>query len=291
MKIGVIGTIGGWSSEKLADAVASATGEERLLIEMSDVRLDMPSGKAYFKDQEISSLDGLIVKKIGAWYSPDLLDRLEVLRYLNEKGMKIFSNPMSIMRVLDRLSCTITLQSGGIPMPATTVTESVDQALVALEEYGEAVVKPLYSTKARGMFILKKGPNARAELEDYRKEHTTLYVQKTIKLDDRDLGIVFLGGKYLTTYSRCKTNDSWNTTTASGGKYRPFDPPKEIIELADKAQSLFNLDFTCVDVAMTDDGPFIFEVSAFGGFRGIAETSGMDAAKLYAEYAINQIKG
>lgn len=288
-RIGVIGTRGGWSSELLADTVERLTGY-RLLVEMNEVRLDMPSGRAVFGDTDISGLDGLIIKKIGARYSPDLLDRLELLRFLSERGMPICSSPQKIIRVLDRLSCTVSLQLAGIPMPPTTVTESVDQALAAVEEYGEAVFKPLYTSKARGMTIIRRGHEARTEIEQYSLENPIMYIQQVVPLDDKDLGVAFLGGEYLTTYARCKTSDAWNTTTASGGKYAAFDPPKEIIDLAHKAQDLFGLDYTTVDVALTDEGPYVFEVSAFGGFRGIRETRNIDPAELYAQYALKRVK-
>lgn len=287
-KIGVVGTKGGWSSERLADAVAQATGH-RLLIEMEDIRLDLPSGRCLYQDTDIAGLDALIVKKIGARYSPDLLDRLEVLRYLAERGLRIFSDPLKILRVLDRLSCTLTMQLADIPMPPTTITESTDQALKALDAYGRAVFKPLYSTKARGMTVLTAGNGARAAIEEYRADFPVMYIQQTVDLGDEDLGLVFLGGEYLTTYARCKTTDAWNTTTASGGKYAAYDPAPEIIELARRAQGLFGLDFTCVDVALTPQGPVVFEVSAFGGFRGIEVARGIDAAQRYTEWVLGRI--
>lgn len=289
MKIGVVGTKGGWSSELLADTVAQKTGF-RLLIEMDKVRLDLPSGACWYEGTDISSLDGLIIKKIGTRYSPDLLDRLEILRLLKERGLPVFSDPLNVLRVLDRLSCTITLQSGNIPMPPTTITENVEHAIEAVRDYGQAVFKPLYTSKARGMFLLQYGPDIRAVIEQYAAEYRIMYIQKAINLDGgKDLGIVFLGGKYLTTYARCKTNDSWNTTTVNGGKYALYEPSEEIIDLARKAQSFFNLDFTCVDVALTQEGPFVFEVSAFGGFRGIRDSSGLDAASLYLEHVMKEI--
>jgi Glutathione synthase/Ribosomal protein S6 modification enzyme (glutaminyl transferase) len=288
VKIGVVGTKGGWSTERLADTVGEMAGE-RLLIAIDEVRLDLPSGRALCNGVNLMDLDALIIKKIGSRYSPDLLDRLEILRYVAEKGVPIFSSPLSILRVLDRLSCTITLQLAGIPMPPTTITESVEHALDAVREYGEAVFKPLYTSKARGMFVLREGPQARKAVEEYRAENPIMYIQKTIDLQDSDLGLAFLGGEYLTTYARCKTNGAWNTTTESGGKYAPFDPPAEVIDLAHKAQSLFDLDFTCVDVALTDQGPFVFEVSAFGGFRGLLEARNIDAARLYAEYVLKKV--
>lgn len=287
-KIGVVGTPGGWSSELLADTVADRTGY-RLLIDPRKIRFDLTSGQAWVGETDLSGLDGVMIKKIGAHYAPELLDRLEALRLLNEKGLPMFSKPLSIIRVLDRLACTATMCAAGIPMPPTTMTENVDEALKAVESYGEAVFKPLYTSKARGMVLIRSGRDARSAVEAFSRTNRIMYIQKKIELNGRDLGVVFLGGNYLTTYARCSTGDSWNTTTRSGGKYAAYEPGAETIALAQQAQALFGLDFTCVDVAETADGPKVFEVSAFGGFRGIQDASGMDAAALYTDYVLENI--
>jgi ribosomal protein S6--L-glutamate ligase len=289
VKIGVVGTPGGWSSEKLADTVAELTGY-RLLIDMSRLSLDLAEGQAWYADTDLSTLDALIIKKIGAWYSPDLLDRLEMLRFLNERGLPIFSSPFSIMRVLDRLSCTVSLELAQIPMPPTTITEDVDAACAAVARYGEAVFKPLYSTKAKGMLLVADGPDMQRIVDGYHNENPIMYIQQKMNLQGQDLGIAFLGGQYLATYARVKGKGAWNTTTRSGGHYEAFDPPAALISLAHKAQAPFNLDFTCVDVAETPDGPIVFEVSAFGGFRGIETASGIDAAQRYVHYVLERIK-
>lgn len=290
IKIGVVGTEGGWSSENLADAAGKITGS-RLLIEMERVSLDFEMGSVLYEGEDLAKFDALLIKKIGARYSPDLLDRLEILRFLAGRGVRIFSSPNNIMRVLDRLSCTVTLQLGGIPMPPTTITEDVELACQALDHYGEAVFKPLYSSKARGMIVLTAGPGAREVIGDYKLDNPILYIQKKIDLGNRDLGVVFLGGEYLTTYARCNQGNSWNTTTVSGGKYAKHEPDNDIIDLARRAQDLFGLDFTCVDVVETADGPLVFEVSAFGGFRGIVATSDIDPAQRFVEYVMQQIQG
>ena len=175
-------------------------------------------------------------------------------------------------------------------MPPTTITESAEQALIAVRHYGEAVLKPLYTSKARGMVLITDDAAAPDILSEFQRENAFFYIQKKIHISEQDLGIVFLGGRYLTTYARQRQDKgSWNTTTVSGGKYVPADPPAAIIDLARKAQDLFGLDFTCVDVALTDEGPFVFEVSAFGGFRGILETRDLDPASLYIDYVLRRI--
>jgi ribosomal protein S6--L-glutamate ligase len=291
MKIGVVGVPGGASSEKLANAVAAVTGT-RILISMESVRLDLPSGRCFHRNLDISALDGLIIKKIGSRYSPDLLDRLEILCFLANRGVRVFSDPHTIIRMLDRLGCTLALQAAGVPMPPTTITESPEQALEAIRLYGRAVLKPLYSSKARGMRLVDgRDPQLPGLVAEYARDNAVLYVQKALDLKDNiDLGIVFLGQDYLTTYARVKAQSAWNTTTASGGRYAPFTPDAAILAVARKARDVFGLAFTCVDVAVTGNGPVVFEVSAFGGFRGVEETTTLNPAALLTEHLLARMR-
>ncbi len=289
-KIAVVGIADGWSSRRLAAAVADKTGF-RLLVEMDRVTLDLESGALRFEDHNLAELDAIIVKKIGLHYSADLVERLEILRFLENKGIRIFSRPGPMLQAIDRLSNTTTLRAGDIPMPPTTITEDIDKALVALERYQRAVLKPIYSSKARGMVVVEAGTAARTQLKEFKTSGNPLiYMQKMIPLPGHDLGMTFLGGKYLGTYARVGSRQSWNTTTHSGGKYAPYEPSQELIDLADRAQRLFGLDFTSVDVAETPDGPMVFEVSAFGGFHGLLDACGIDAAEAYVDYVVESIE-
>lgn len=290
-KIGVIGIPGKWSTETLADAVEERTGY-RQVIDMAAVSLDLERQRLVFQDQDLCQLDALIVKKISASYSPNTLDRLELLRVAEQTGVRVFSRAEHILRLIDRLSCTVTLRNAGIPMPATRVTENIDAALAAVDDFGSAVFKPLYSTKARGMCVIEASQSsARVEREvrAFQKDNPMMYIQQKVELPGRDLGMVFLAGEYLGSYARVSKGDAWNTTIHSGGKYAAHTPPDDIIELAQRAQALFGMDFTTVDVAETNNGPIVFEVSAFGGFRGALEGIGIDAAALYADHVLRQL--
>ncbi len=287
--IGVVGLPGGWSSEALADAVHRLTGF-RLLIDMEQVALDLERGTAFFQGHDMAALDGIIVKKIAPSYSPNVLDRLEILRFLETKGVPVFSRPSSILRLIDRLSCTVTLSAAGLPMPPTAVTEDVDAALAHVERFGRAVFKPLYSTKARGMEVIEAGPAARGRIEAFKAAgNQVMYLQQMLPALEKDLGVTFLGGNYLATYARKAGGSSWNTTTSAGGKYVPYTPSGQVIEMARTAQALFDMEFTCVDIAETPQGPMVFEVSAFGAFRGLLEANGIDAASRYTSHILEKI--
>jgi len=286
LRIGVVGIPGGWSSEKLVDAVAAQTGS-RILIDMRKIDVSLSTGEICFNGLDLGSLHGIIVKKISSVYSPADLDRLEMLRFLEAQGVSIFSKPDNTLRLINRLSCTVTLRNAGIAMPSTVITENVGLAMEAIQKLGRIVLKPLYSTKARGMIIIDQGDvDIEEKVNLFKQTNSVMYIQQMVDIPGRDLGVVFLGGKHLATYARQGSDDSWNTTINSGGHYLAHEPSAEVLKLAEKAQEPFGLDFTCVDVVETSTGPMVFEVSAFGGYRGLQDSHGIDAARLYTDYVV-----
>lgn len=290
-RIGIIGIPGKWSTETLADAVEKQTGF-RLVLDMADISLDLEKNVLVSGSVNLCELDAIIVKKISAVYSPTTLDRLELLRVAEQAGVRVFSPALSMLRLIDRLSCTVTLRNAGIPMPETRVTEDITVAMNTVRDFGSAVFKPLYSTKARGMTIINADQdvvNMERAVRDFSADNQMMYIQRKINLPGRDLGMVFLAGSYLGTYARVPQGEAWNTTIHSGGHYAAHTPSDDVIELAHRAQALFNMDFTTVDVAETDTGPIVFEVSAFGGFQGAKDGIGIDAAALYVEHAMKEL--
>jgi len=289
--IAVIGIPGKWSTEVLADRLEAKTGT-RHVIDMADVTFDSSAGTLTANGLDLTSIDGIVVKKISQQYSPATLDRLELLRVAEAQGVRVFSPASSMLRLIDRLSCTVTLRNHDIPMPDTCVTESIDHAIAFIHQSEAVVLKPLFSTKARGMTVLSADhgdDNLKQALDTFQKDNPVLYIQRKIALSGRDMGLMFLGGNYLGAYARVAQNDSWNTTIHSGGKYQNVVPTDDIIAMAHEAQSLFDMDFTTVDVAETDNGAICFEVSAFGGFKGGLEGTGIDVAELYADYVLRAI--
>ncbi|MGJ8619716.1 MAG: GAK system ATP-grasp enzyme [Methylophilaceae bacterium] len=291
-KIAVVGIPDKWSTEILADAIEAKTGF-RLIVDMAKVTRDLTNNKLHYLGHDLADLDAMIVKKISTQYSANTEDRLELLRLAESDGIKVFSNPETMLRLVNRLSCTVSLRNSNIPMPDTVITEDIDVAVNTVERYGQAVFKPLFSTKARGMCLMSAEQPAkklRKEIEDFQTENPMMYIQRRLDLSGQDIGLVFLGGQYLGAYARIANSaDTWNTTIHSGGRYAAYTPSDEVIAIAKKAQDLFHLDFTTVDVAETADGPVVFEVSAFGGFRGAKEGAGLDAANLYADYVLGKI--
>ncbi len=285
-KIAVIGTQGKWSTEVLAAAIVQHTGH-CVIVDMEQVVCDLSSGRLLYREHDLNTFDAMIVKKISTRTGVESLARFELLHLAAQAGVRIFNYSPNILNLLNRASCSLVLNRAGIPMPPTRMTEDFSQALIAVEDFNHAVFKPLYSTKARGMCLIskKKGfHRIKQEISAFQAENPMMYIQKQVALGGQDLGLVFLGNDYLGCYARVSKEGAWDTTINSGGHYARYQPNAEVIALAAKAQSLFNLDFATVDVAETEAGAVVFEVSAFGGFKGAKEGIGIDAPHLYAEY-------
>lgn len=290
-RVGVIGIEGAWSTEVLADALEERTGF-RGVIDLADAVTDFSAGTVRASGVDLHALDGLVVKKLDAAYSPDMFPRLDILRYLESRGVRVFSRPSCIAGMLNRLGCTSTLRAHDVPMPPTVITEDLGHARVAVQSFSRAVLKPLYSTKARGMTLVSaEQPDLAAVLERYKQDgNPCLYVQKVLPLPDRDYGVVFLGDEYLGAYARVKGEGAWSTVSAQGGHYACYDAPDQVIELARRAGRPFGLDYTSVDVAEVDGEYVVFEVSAFGGFRGLRDGCGLDVAPRYADHIVRELQ-
>jgi ribosomal protein S6--L-glutamate ligase len=111
-----------------------------------------------------------------------------------------------------------------------------------------------------------------------------MLAQRFVTSPGRDIGACVLGGRFAGAFYRVAAEGQWLTTTAAGGTYAPCKLPPKGVALAEDAACAFDLDYTVVDLVETDAGYLTYEVSAFGGFRGLWEAYRVDVAQHYAEY-------
>jgi ribosomal protein S6--L-glutamate ligase len=186
---------------------------------------------------------------------------------------------------------TVELVRARLPVPETIVTESAAEAEEGVETFGAAVLKPLFTSKGRGMQKVGAADARVALAAHHAAGEGPYYLQRLVEHTGRDLGVAVLEGRVLGAYWRQAGAGPWMTTIRSGGRYAAAAPPATALELAQRAASHFGLLFTGVDLMETPDGGFaVLEVSAFGGFRGLLEACGVDAAPLLAEAALRRFQ-
>jgi tetrahydromethanopterin:alpha-L-glutamate ligase len=286
--IAVVGQPGAWSTERLANALRAA-GADALVVDLARCALRLPEPGVWHQGRRLD-VEAAVVKKIGdtagGW---TVRERLQILRHWEASGVPVWSAPDRLEVAVDRYRMTVELVRAGLPVPETVITEDVGEAVATVERFGVAVLKPLFTSKGRGMVRLDSSLDVRRILEGHRADNADpFYLQRFVKHPGRDLGVAVLDGRCLGAYWRIAGDGQWMTTVFSGGRYAPADPPAEAIALAERAARHFGLLFTGVDLIETDGGFTVLEVSAFGGFRGLLDGCGVDAAPRLADAVLGR---
>lgn len=288
-RVAVAGIPGAWSTERLREALA-ACGADAITVDPAACAVDLIQGTVLFEGMDLGTLDGVVVKKLGVTTDPLMPSRIHLLHQLEHRGVRVFSRARAIAEVNDRYRMTQRLGQSGVPIPRTVVTESVWTADHVIREWGRVVVKPLFTSKGKGMLLLHAGNSYRLALRRWQRAwRMPFYLQEFVPHAGRDIGAVVLNGRVLGAYYRVAGRGAWLTTTAAGGAYEPCEVTSEMARLAVRAADVFGLEFTGVDLVETAGGYLVYEVSAFGGFTGLWRSQRIDAAKAYAEYVVHAL--
>jgi ribosomal protein S6--L-glutamate ligase len=288
MRIAVVGQPQAWSTERLAAALRQA-GATSVVVDLGACAIRLPDPTVYHEGRPLD-VDAVVVKKIGdtaeGWA---VRERLQILRHLEAGGVPVWSGPDRIEAAVDRARMTVELVRARLPVPETVITEDVAEASAAVERFGSAVLKPLFTSKGRGMQRLDPSLDLPKLLARHAEQSPgPFYLQRFVKHPGRDLGVAVLDGEYLGAYWRIAGHDQWMTTILAGGRYARADPPADVIDLARRAATHFDLLFTGVDLIESPEGYRVLEVSAFGGFRGLLDGCGIDAAPLMAAAVVRR---
>jgi ribosomal protein S6--L-glutamate ligase len=291
VRIAVVGHPGAWSTERLAEALRRQ-GAAAVVVDLAACAVRLP-GPGVHVDGRPLAVEAAVVKKIGDTAGGGAVrERLQILRHLEAGGVPVWSAPAAIETAVDRARMTVELVRAGLPVPETVITEDVAEAAAAVERFGCAILKPLFTSKGRGMQRLDPS----LDLPKLLARHALqvpgpFYLQRFVPHPGRDLGVAVLDGEYLGAYWRVAGRNQWMTTILAGGRYERAEPPAEAVQLALRAAAHFGLLFTGVDLVESPEGYRVLEVSAFGGFRGLLDGCGIDAAPLVAGAVLRRAGG
>jgi tetrahydromethanopterin:alpha-L-glutamate ligase len=289
--VAVVGVPGAWSTERLRSALA-ACGADAMVVDPAACVVDLTQGTVWFEGLDLGTYDAAVVKKLGATTDPLTPNRVHLLFQLEHRGVRVFSRARAIADVNDRYRMTQRLGQSRIPIPRTVVADSLWAADLVIREWGRVVVKPLFTSKGKGMLLLHAGKPYRLALRRWQRIwRMPFYLQEFVAHAGRDIGAVVLNGRVLGAYYRVAARGAWMTTTAAGGSYEPCEVTSDIERLAVHAADVFGLEFTGVDLVETPGGYLVYEVSAFGGFAGLWRSGNIDAAQAYAQYVVQALTG
>lgn len=284
MRMGLLTrNVDSWCSSQLSDAMRRRGIEP---VPLSFQRLSAWVGfkwKVASRDTVIDELDALIVRPIGPGSLDESLLRIDLLHTLHRSGLLVVNKPSAIERCIDKYFTLSILESHGIRVPRTVVTESVEEALRAFDELGgDVVCKPLFGSRGIGVTRLTDREAASRVFRALSFIHHVVYLQEFIPHGTRDIRMFVIGDEVVASMYR--EAESWKTNVSQGARPVAFKPSEELVELAVKAASIMECDVAGVDVLEGRDGHYVTEVNSQPGWRGLQSVTKVRIADLIVDH-------
>ena len=214
-------------------------------------------------------------------------------RMLEETGIRLF-NPISAIETCDDKMLTyLALHKVNVPLiksiPAPlcyTPTAKANETFlqnVATELGFPLVVKKSYGSCGAGGQLVP----GMAELIKTANEflYVPHFYQQFIKeAAGRDIRVIVIGGKAVAAMERVAQAGEFRSNIELGGVGKAIQPSEDVIDVAEKAAQALGLDYCGVDVLKVAGNAMICEVNSNAFFEGLETATGVNVARLYAEY-------
>jgi ribosomal protein S6--L-glutamate ligase len=167
----------------------------------------------------------------------------------------------------DKITSTRALQAAGVPVPHTFVAAHAKQFAPLLDE--PLVVKPYRGSQGRGVRVVWDAE----ELEDVGAEGGPVFAQRYHKPEGEDRKIYCIGGQLFGVLR------TWPAHTYEEKLGRPFTITPELRDIALRCGQAFGVDLFGLDIIISEGRPYVVDIQAFPGFKGVP-----DAALHLADY-------
>jgi len=282
--------INNWATASLIEAI-KMKGHEPKPFRLSDISAQIPNKFSYLDEEDVSHLDGILVRTIGFGTGDQITYRISLLEHFEDTGIYVMNPAYSFRRAKDKYATLTALDKAGIRVPRTFVGENLEAAVNFVDEVGDVVIKPLIG--ARGMGSIRAGHTELTyrAIKFIHQLGQVLYVQEMIEKPNRDIRAFVIGGKVIGAmyrYIPSNVDGEWRTNVHGGGEAEFTKLNPEYEECAIKTAEVLNLDYTGVDIIETKDGPCVIEANAAPSWSALARVTGIDVAGLIVDRLVEQ---
>jgi RimK family alpha-L-glutamate ligase len=193
---------------------------------------------------------------------------------------------------VDKFYTTALLHEAGLPTPDTIVCESMTDAMAAVREFGDAVIKPIFGSMGHGLVRVSDPDVAFRVTRSLEQIKSVFYVQRAVDHGGRDVRAFVVGGRVLGAIERAAADGDWRANVARGASAHPKDLPSEWAQLAVRAAGIVGADYAGVDLIQARDGSvFVLEVNGIPGWQGLQQATGIDVAGAIVDRLEGRVRG
>ena len=264
-------------------------------------RNDIKIGDAETKPFAINRLNTVIMARRGVvttTYTQKLLQDLEKANFFCVNSLD------STMTCENKNTTNTILEAAGLPTPKNAIVSDVEGVDLALKEIGgkfPVIVKLLSGSQGIGVSQVDSYESLVSVLQTLWKASgkNEILIQEKIPADG-DVRIQVLSKKFFSPYDeqsevigamkRTAAKKDFRTNYSIGGGIKKIKLTKEMIEISKGAAKAVDCTWCAVDLIVDSKTkkPYILEVNASPGTKGITEATGINIVGKVMDYVLNK---
>ena len=243
-----------------------------------------------FEDQFINlEPKRILVRGFGANVTQKIFFRLDILRVIEEYGIRLINSRDSLEIASDKFLTSVFLEKHNIPTPKTIVCEDPHDALQMYEELGrDVIIKPLFGSKGIGISRLNDRGFAENVILTLGQLNEVFYLQEFIEHYNRDIRIFVIGNEAIAGMYR--VSDNWKTNVYAGAEVKPIELTSELKELAVKSAQVTKTEIAGVDILESEEGYYVIEVNSIPGFTALQKVTDINIPEKIISYFLENVK-
>jgi len=281
MHVAVLSTRTGWHTDELLRAltVRGHTGN----VVQYDALIARIGGRAATSlsaaGERLLSAGAVLARIIPNGSLEQIIYRVDALHWLEDRGVRVMNSPRAIERCVDKFYTSALLHEAGLATPETIVCEGVDDAMAAVEEMGDVIIKPLFGSMGHGMVRVSDPDTAFRVVRALEMTRAVFYVQRVIDHDGCDVRAFVVGDRVVAAMERRARDGGWRTNISLGGEAHAIELSPAWTEHALRAARAVGAEYAGVDLLSARDGThYVLEVNAIPGWSGVQTVTQTDIA-------------
>lgn len=288
MRIGVISRMPRhWTTKAILKGIVKH-GHEAAYIKTDEIRLVVGSrDDALYQGKSLRKLD-VLIPRIGrsmTEFGKMLLKQLELM----DLRSTLTSDALNTAR--NKFLAIQALRDAGVPVPRSILLGSRPNSVetAQLVPY-PAVLKILSGTQGVGVLRVKDLDETASIVDTLKFLGEVVLLQEFIPNPGIDVRAFVVGDRIVAAMKRIAPHNEWRANIHLGAKGVPVNLSARSKKVAIRASKAVGLEISGVDMVFRGDKPYVLEVNASPGFRGLLDATGINAADAIVEYAVAKAK-
>ncbi|HEX5075575.1 MAG TPA: RimK family alpha-L-glutamate ligase [Gemmatimonadaceae bacterium] len=293
MHVPILSARTGWHTDELLRALAARGHTGTVLPYESLVARIAPRDSTATLSataHQLLSAPAVLARIIPNGSLEQIIYRVDALHWLENRGVKVMNSPRAIERCVDKFYTSALLREAGIDTPETVVCERMDDAMAAVREMGDVIVKPLFGSMGHGMVRVSDPETAYRVFRALELARAVFYLQRVVEHGGCDVRAFVVGDRVAAAIERRARDGGWRTNISLGGEARAIDLSPAWSELALTAARAVGADYAGVDLLPASDGTVhVLEVNGIPGWSGAQKATSVDIAGAIVDHLLDSV--